>query len=146
MNKNKIIIMYGIMIALIAINISIFPSLNVFTFMLMLIIIPLVVIIVFNILIFSSEKINHVALILNTVISTALLNIPSVIKNDDIAKVIENSKNILSADVKVSNQSNSPFQLFFSYLILLGITIGISYFGINMRAKKMRKRGEGYGR
>ncbi|MFP4920552.1 hypothetical protein ACJVVW_03155 [Staphylococcus coagulans] len=146
MNKNKIIIMYGIMIALIAINISIFPSLNVFTFMLMLIIIPLVVIIVFNILIFSSEKINHVALILNTVISTALLNIPSVIKNDDIAKVIENSKNILSADVKVSNQSNSPFQLFFSYLILLGITIGISYFGINMRAKKMRKRGEDYGR
>ncbi|MBT2829770.1 hypothetical protein HIR68_03180 [Staphylococcus coagulans] len=143
---NKIIIMYGIMIALIAINISIFPSLNVFTFMLMLIIIPLVVIIVFNILIFSSEKINHVALILNTVISTALLNIPSVIKNDDIAKVIENSKNILSADVKVSNQSNSPFQLFFSYLILLGITIGISYFGINMRAKKMRKRGEDYGR
>ncbi|BAS46276.1 hypothetical protein SSCHL_1496 [Staphylococcus schleiferi] len=146
MNKNKIIIMYGIMIALIAINIFIFPSLNVFTFMLMLIIIPLVVIIVFNILIFSSEKINHVALILNTVISTALLNIPSVIKNDDIAKVIENSKNILSADVKVSNQSNSPFQLFFSYLILLGITIGISYFGINMRAKKMRKRGEDYGR
>ncbi len=146
MNKNKIIIMYGIMIALIAINISIFPSLNVFTFMLMLIIIPLMVIIVFNILIFSSEKINHVALILNTVISTALLNIPSVIKNDDIAKVIENSKNILSADVKVSNQSNSPFQLFFSYLILLGITIGISYFGINMRAKKMRKRGEDYGR
>ncbi len=143
---NKIIIMYGIMVALIAINISIFPSLNVFTFMLMLIIIPLVVIIVFNILIFSSEKINHVALILNTVISTALLNIPSVIKNDDIAKVIENSKNILSADVKVSNQSNSPFQLFFSYLILLGITIGISYFGINMRAKKMRKRGEDYGR
>lgn len=143
---NKIINMYGIMIALIAINISIFPSLNVFTFMLMLIIIPLVVIIVFNILIFSSEKINHVALILNTVISTALLNIPSVIKNDDIAKVIENSKNILSADVKVSNQSNSPFQLFFSYLILLGITIGISYFGINMRAKKMRKRGEDYGR
>ncbi|MBA8770867.1 hypothetical protein [Staphylococcus coagulans] len=142
---NKIIIMHGIMIALIAINISIFPSLNVFTFMLMLIIIPLVVIIVFNILIFSSEKINHVALILNTVISTALLNIPSVIKNDDIAKVIENSKNILSADVKVSNQSNSPFQLFFSYLILLGITIGISYFGINMRAKKMRKRGEDYG-
>ncbi len=113
MNKNKIIIMYAIMIALIAINISIFPSLNVFTFMLMLIIIPLVVIIVFNILIFSSEKINHVALILNTVISTALLNIPSVIKNDDIAKVIENSKNILSADVKISNQSNSPFQLFF---------------------------------
>ncbi len=146
MNKNKIIIMYAIMIALIAINISIFPSLNVFTFMLMLIIIPLVVIIVFNILIFSSEKINHVAIILNTVISTALLNIPSVIKNDDIAKVIENSKNILSADVKVSNQSNSPFQLFFSYLILLGITIGISYFGINMRAKKMRKRGEDYGR
>ncbi len=146
MNKNKIIIMYAIMIALIAINISIFPSLNVFTFMLMLIIIPLVVIIVFNILIFSSEKINHVALILNTVISTVLLNIPSVIKNDDIAKVIENSKNILSADVKVSNQSNSPFQLFFSYLILLGITIGISYFGINMRAKKMRKRGEDYGR
>ncbi len=143
---NKIIIMYGIMIALIAINISVFPSLNVFTFMLMLIIIPLVVIIIFNILIFSSEKINHVALILNTVISTALLNIPSVIKNDDIAKVIENSKNILSADVKVSNQSNSPFQLFFSYLILLGITIGISYFGINMRAKKMRKRGEDYGR
>ncbi|WP_340296574.1 hypothetical protein [Staphylococcus coagulans] len=146
MNKNKIIIMYAIMIALIAINISIFPSLNVFTFMLMLIIIPLVVIIVFNILIFSSEKINHVALILNTVISTALLNIPSVIKNDDIAKVIENSKNILSTDVKVSNQSNSPFQLFFSYLILLVITIGISYFGINMRAKKMRKRGEDYGR
>lgn len=146
MNKNKIIIMYGIMIALIAINIFIFPSLNVFTFMLMLIIIPLVVIIVFNILIFSSEKINHVALILNTVISTALLNIPSAIKNDDIAKVIENSKNILSADVKVSNQSNSPFQLFFSYLILLGITIGISYFGINMRAKKMRKRGEDCGR
>ncbi|ARJ50206.1 hypothetical protein [Staphylococcus lutrae] len=142
MNKNRIVAMYVIMIILIIINVSIFSSLNVFTYLLMLVIIPIVIIIVFNVLIFSSKRINHMALIVNTVISTALLNLPSIIKHNDIAKVIENSKNILSADVKVTNQSDSPFQLFFSYLILLAITIGITYFAINMRTKKIRKGGE----
>ncbi|PKI21247.1 hypothetical protein CW746_07685 [Staphylococcus succinus] len=116
-------------IFIVATNYFLFENHNLITFFLFNLILPSSLVVITNLILSNKRRYKAILVILNTLVLQFLLNF-SIIRNSFLfKKIIDNTKNMLGekGNVQMNIQESSLAQHSFTYILLVALTLGVSY-------------------
>lgn len=118
-----------IFIFIVTINYFLFENHNLITFFLFNLILPSSLVVIANLILSNKKRYKATLVILNTLVLQFLLNF-SIIRNSFLfKKIIDNTEKMLgeNGNVQMNIQESSLPQYSFIYILLVALTLGVSY-------------------
>ncbi|MBG9211163.1 hypothetical protein RM648_11860 [Mammaliicoccus sciuri] len=140
MKNLKLLITEFTFIFIVGINYYLFENHNLMTFFLFNIILPTLLVVISNLILSNKKRYKAMIVLLNTFVLQFLLNYSIILNSCMFEKIIENTKNIFgeNGSVEISIQESSLAQYSFTYILLVVLTLGVSYL---LEFIKMKRNG-----
>ncbi|SCT09833.1 hypothetical protein [Staphylococcus caeli] len=116
-------------IFIVIINYFLFENHNLITFFLFNLILPSSFVVIANLILSNKKRYKAILVILNTLVLQFLLNFSIILNSFLFKKIIDNTEKMLgeNGNVQMNIQESSLAQYSFTYILLVALTLGISY-------------------
>ncbi|WP_415410613.1 hypothetical protein [Staphylococcus agnetis] len=123
---------------IVTVNYLFFENHNLLTFFLFSLILPSSLVVIANLILSNKKKYKAILVIINTLVLQFLLNFSIILNSSLFKKIIDNTENLLgeNGNVQMNIQESSIAQYSFTYILLVILTLGISYLLIFIKRKR----------
>ncbi|QDW97689.1 hypothetical protein [Staphylococcus agnetis] len=123
---------------IVTVNYLFFENHNLLTFFLFSLILPSSLVVIANLILSNKKKYKAILVIINTLVLQFLLNFSIILNSSLFKKIIDNTEKLLgeNGNVQMNIQESSIAQYSFTYILLVILTLGISYLLIFIKRKR----------